>query len=164
MSPPTWTFLPLPPTHPSRLSQSTRLISLRHTANSCWLSILHMIVYVSMLLPIPSVFLFAVYISQYIYCYIYTYIYEITPLSYSKDSMPYILFCTFFHLKYVLEVTLHEFIGLFLILSTPVYGCAKLYSTSFSWMNIKLFPMFCYNNNATVIKNLFLCCFVLVQV
>lgn len=41
-------------------------------------------------------------------------------------------FVLFFHLKYVLEVTLHEFIGLFLILSTPVYGCAKLYSTSFS--------------------------------
>ena len=51
VSRPSWASLPPPtPSHPSGLSQSTRLSSLRHTANSYWLSILHMIVYVSMLL------------------------------------------------------------------------------------------------------------------
>ena len=41
MSPPPWTSLPSPsPFHPSRLIQSC-LSSLRHTANSHWLSILH---------------------------------------------------------------------------------------------------------------------------
>ena len=46
MSPPSWTSFPPPsPAHPSRLSQSPSLGSLRHTANSLWLSVLHMIVY-----------------------------------------------------------------------------------------------------------------------
>ena len=48
MSPllPSWTSLP-PPTlsHPSRLSQSTSLNSLCHTANSYWLCILHTVMY-----------------------------------------------------------------------------------------------------------------------
>ena len=46
MSPPPWTFRP-PPTlsHPCRLLQSPGLSSLSHTANSYWLIILHMIVY-----------------------------------------------------------------------------------------------------------------------
>ena len=45
-APPSWTSLPLPiPSHPSRLSQSTRFSSLCHTANSHWLSILHMVMY-----------------------------------------------------------------------------------------------------------------------
>ena len=39
-----WTSLPSPtPSHPSGLSQSTGLSSLCHTANSHWLSILHMV-------------------------------------------------------------------------------------------------------------------------
>ena len=47
MSPPSWTSLPPPcPSHPSRLSQSTRWSSLCHTANPHSLSILHMIIYV----------------------------------------------------------------------------------------------------------------------
>ena len=33
-----------PPSHPSRLSQDTGLSSLYHTANSQWLSILHIVV------------------------------------------------------------------------------------------------------------------------
>ena len=37
--------------HPSRLIQSPCLSFLGHTANSHWLSILHMVIYVSMLLP-----------------------------------------------------------------------------------------------------------------
>ena len=50
MSIPSWTSL-LPPTpfHPSRLSQSPGFSSLSQTANFHWLSILHMVVYVSML-------------------------------------------------------------------------------------------------------------------
>ena len=51
--------LPPPPFHPSRLLSSPGLSSLSHTANSCWRSILHTAVYVSMLLspyplPFPS--------------------------------------------------------------------------------------------------------------
>ena len=39
-------FVTLPPTsHPSRLLQSSSLSSLSHTANSHWLSILHMVMY-----------------------------------------------------------------------------------------------------------------------
>ena len=49
MSPSSWTSLPpptpLPPT-PSHLSQSTCMSSLYHTANSHWLSILHMVIYI----------------------------------------------------------------------------------------------------------------------
>ena len=42
---------PIPfPSHPSRLIQSPCLSFLSHTANSCWLSILHMVMKVSMLL------------------------------------------------------------------------------------------------------------------
>ena len=37
------------PSHPSRLSQSPALRSLSHTANSCWLSLSHVVVCVSML-------------------------------------------------------------------------------------------------------------------
>ena len=49
MSPPTSTSLPpASPSHPSRFLQSTGLSSLSHTANSHWLSILHMEIYVSM--------------------------------------------------------------------------------------------------------------------
>ena len=46
VSPPFWNFLPSPtPSHPSRLSQSTGLSALCHTANFHWLSILHMVMY-----------------------------------------------------------------------------------------------------------------------
>ena len=46
MSPLSWTFVPAPtPSHSSRLSQSPGLSSLSHTANSHWLSILHMVIY-----------------------------------------------------------------------------------------------------------------------
>ena len=46
MSPPYWASLPPSrPSHPSMLSQSTGLKSPSHTANSHWLSILHMVVY-----------------------------------------------------------------------------------------------------------------------
>ena len=46
MSPSSWPSLPPPtPCHHSKLSQSTYLSSLSHTANSHWLSILHMVVY-----------------------------------------------------------------------------------------------------------------------
>ena len=44
-------FLPIPP---PRLSQSPSLSSLNHTTNFHWLSILHMVMYVSMLLS-PSI-------------------------------------------------------------------------------------------------------------
>ena len=45
MSPPSSTPLPSPsPSHPSGLSQGTELSSLCHTANSHWLSILHMVI------------------------------------------------------------------------------------------------------------------------
>ena len=41
-----WAFLPPPtPSHLFRLSLSTRLSSLHHTANSHWLFILHMVMY-----------------------------------------------------------------------------------------------------------------------
>ena len=47
MSPPSWTSLsPSTPSHPSRLSHSTGLSSRPHTANSHWLSILHMVIYI----------------------------------------------------------------------------------------------------------------------
>ena len=43
MSPPSWGSLLTPVrSHPARLSQSTTLSSLNHTANSHWLSVLHM--------------------------------------------------------------------------------------------------------------------------
>ena len=46
MSPPSWTSVPPPtPSYPSRLSQSTHLSSLSHTADFHWLSVLHMVVY-----------------------------------------------------------------------------------------------------------------------
>ena len=54
ISPPSCISLPLPtPFHPSRLSQGPSLSSLRHTANSSWLSILLMLVYV---FPCSSVY------------------------------------------------------------------------------------------------------------
>ena len=44
ISPPFWTFLPSPsPSHPSRLIQSPYLSFLSHTANSRWLSVLHVV-------------------------------------------------------------------------------------------------------------------------
>ena len=44
ISPPVWNLLPsLSPPHPSRLIQSPCLSFLSHTANSHWLSILHMV-------------------------------------------------------------------------------------------------------------------------
>ena len=53
MSPPS-PALPIPlhptPSHPSRLRQSPCLSSLRHAANSYWLSLLHMVIQVSRLL------------------------------------------------------------------------------------------------------------------
>ena len=59
-----YTYVPslksLPPTsHPSRLLQSPGLSSLSHAAKSCWLSISHMVMWVSLLLspyipPSPS--------------------------------------------------------------------------------------------------------------
>ena len=60
MSPPTWISLPPPsPPHPSRLLPSPSLSSLSQTTDSHWLSVLHMVGYVSMLLspynpPSPS--------------------------------------------------------------------------------------------------------------
>ena len=46
MSPPSWICLPPPILlHPSRLLQNPSLSSLSHIANSHWLSILHMVVY-----------------------------------------------------------------------------------------------------------------------
>ena len=43
-SPPFWTSLPSPsPSHPSRLIQRPCLSFQSHTANSCWLSILHIV-------------------------------------------------------------------------------------------------------------------------
>ena len=46
MSFPLWASFPFPiPSHPPRLSQSTGLSSLCHTAHSCLLSVLHMVVY-----------------------------------------------------------------------------------------------------------------------
>ena len=46
VSPRPWTSLPLPtPSHPSRLSRSTGVSSLCHTADSHWLSILRMVIY-----------------------------------------------------------------------------------------------------------------------
>ena len=61
MSPHSWTsFLPPSSSHTSRLLQSTSVSSPSHMANSHWLSILHMVMYVSMLLspylPSSSVF------------------------------------------------------------------------------------------------------------
>ena len=45
-APPSGTSLPPPtPSHPSGVSQSTDLSSLLHTANSHWLCILHMVMY-----------------------------------------------------------------------------------------------------------------------
>ena len=47
MSPPSWNSLPpLSPSHHSKLSQSTHMGSLIHTANPHLLSILHMVMYV----------------------------------------------------------------------------------------------------------------------
>ena len=44
LEPPSQSFLPSPsPSHRSRLSQNPWLSSLSQTANSCWLSILHMV-------------------------------------------------------------------------------------------------------------------------
>ena len=44
MSPPSWPSVPPPtPSHPSTLSQSTVLSCLHPTANSCWLSLLHVV-------------------------------------------------------------------------------------------------------------------------
>ena len=60
MSSPSWTSLPPPtPSDSSILSQSPGLSSLSHTVNPHWRSILHMLLYVSMLLsplvpPSPS--------------------------------------------------------------------------------------------------------------
>ena len=59
-TPPSWSSSESPtPSQPSRLSQSTGLSSLCHTANFHWLSVLHMLMYVFMLLsqvttPTPS--------------------------------------------------------------------------------------------------------------
>ena len=51
VSPPSLISLSSPsPPHPSRLLQSPGLSSQSHTANSHWLSILHMVMYVSVLL------------------------------------------------------------------------------------------------------------------
>ena len=44
------------PIHPSRLLQSPSLCSPSHTANSHWLSILHMVMYVSMLPSPPTLY------------------------------------------------------------------------------------------------------------
>ena len=50
ISPPLWTSLPYPsPSHPSSWIQSPCLSFLSHTANFHWPSILHMVMYVSML-------------------------------------------------------------------------------------------------------------------
>ena len=46
LSPPSWISLPPPsPSHPTRLLQIPGLSSLSHTANSHWLSILHMVIF-----------------------------------------------------------------------------------------------------------------------
>ena len=57
MYPPSGTSLPSPtPSHPFRLSQSTSLSSLCHTANLHWLSILHMVMYMFPCYPLNSFF------------------------------------------------------------------------------------------------------------
>ena len=49
-SPPSWTFLePWTPSHPLRCPRALGLSTLHHTGNSHWVSILHMIMYVSVL-------------------------------------------------------------------------------------------------------------------
>ena len=79
MFPPSQNSLPCPsPSHLSRLSQSPCLSSLSHTANSHWLSLLHMVMYVSILLspyipllPPPlalSVSLFSMSVSLLLLC------------------------------------------------------------------------------------------------
>ena len=53
------TSLPPPtPSHPSRLSQSMALSSLSHTASSHWLSVLHMVVTMFLILLSPFVHLY----------------------------------------------------------------------------------------------------------
>ena len=47
LSPPSWSSLPPSLSHPSRWSQSNELISLCYTAASHYLSILHLVVYIS---------------------------------------------------------------------------------------------------------------------
>ena len=90
---PSWILLPPPtPSSPSRLSQSTALSSLCHTANSDLLSILHMEMYVSVLFfqfvppspsPTVSTHLFSVSLQCFllsphyrtlsdIYCFLFT--------------------------------------------------------------------------------------------
>lgn len=104
-------------------------------------------------MPLPSSFSFflqCIHHNTYIAIYIHIYMKLLLFLTAQHAIHTLVLFSTS---SMSWKLTLHEFIGLFLILRTPVYGCAKLYSTSFSWMTIKLFPMFCYNSNATVIKN-----------
>ena len=55
VSPPSWASLPTPTSsHPSRLSQSTRLGSLCHTAASHSLSVLHMVMYMFQHYPFNS--------------------------------------------------------------------------------------------------------------
>ena len=70
-----WTSLPpSSPSNPSRLSQSPSLIFLSHTANSHWLAILHIVVYVfpcyslhlsHPFLPLPFVRLWDIFILGY---------------------------------------------------------------------------------------------------
>ena len=62
MSPPSWTSLPpSTPSQCSRLLQSTGLSSLNHTANSHWLSILYMVLY---MFPCYSLYCSFLYISM----------------------------------------------------------------------------------------------------
>jgi len=96
--PSSWTSLQPPtPSHPARMSQSTRLSSLGQVANSHWLSVLHTVVYVSMLLsrfishslyPVVSISLFSMsaslllpykYVHQYHFSrfHIYALIYDV---------------------------------------------------------------------------------------
>ena len=96
--PSSWTSLQPPtPSHSARMSQSTRLSSLGQVANSHWLSVLHIVVYVSMLLsrfishslyPVVSISLFSMsaslplpykYVHQYHFSrfHIYALIYDV---------------------------------------------------------------------------------------
>ena len=77
ISHPSWTSLPSSSLyHPSRFIQSPCLSFLRHTANSYWLSILHMVREVSVTLSIHltispisvSIILFSMYVSPLLPC------------------------------------------------------------------------------------------------
>ena len=84
------------PIHTSRLSMSPGLSSLSHTANSNWLSVLHVVVYVSMLLPpyIPPCqeeHFYWMFVIHEIFCCVFCHSISLNP---HKDLCSYIV--TFF--------------------------------------------------------------------